>query len=289
MIERALYNGFLSGVSLDGARFFYQNPLASTGHHHRQGWFTCPCCPPNLARTLASIGGYFCSTGPKDIWVHLYGQNTAKMQLNGGAVSLRQITEYPWSGNIRFEVGVARPQQFTLHLRIPAWCERWTLVVNGKPAEQAASGELSTENGYIHWTREWDPGDIVELRMEMPIRVTWAHPAVRDLQGRVALERGPLVYCLEGVDHPEISLDRITIDPADVSSEFQVEYNEKLLGGINLLRGKGMIVDESGWENVLYRNQGPVSKHIDITAIPYFAWENRAVGEMRVWLRSQGG
>jgi uncharacterized protein len=289
VMERALYNGFLSGVSLDGTHFFYENPLASTGHHHRQSWFTCPCCPPNLARTLASVGQYFYSTGTHDLWVHLYGQSTAKLQVNGREVSLRQLTKYPWEGDIRFEIGITSPQRFTLHLRVPAWCERWRVEVNGEPVERAANGELSTENDYIHLTREWDLGDVVEYRMEMPIQAIWAHPSVRDLQGRVALERGPIVYCLEGVDHAGIPLDRIAIDPQDVSIEFQAEHDENLLGGISLLRGKGTIVDERGWENVLYRNQGPSSKSIDITAIPYYAWENRAPGEMRVWLRAKGG
>ena len=289
VMERALYNGFLSGVSLDGTRFFYENPLASTGHHHRESWFVCPCCPPNLARTLASVGQYFYSTGNNDIWVHLYAQGTAKMQVSGREVSFRQVTNYPWEGDVKFEVGVLSPQRFTLHLRVPVWCERWRVAVNGEPVEQAASGELSMGNGYIHLTREWNPDDVVEYRMEMQIQVIWAHPAVRDLQGRVALERGPIVYCLEGVDHAGILLDRIAIDPHNVSNEFQVEQNENLLGGISLLRGKGTIVDESGWENVLYRNQGPQFKSIDITAIPYYAWENRQPGEMRVWLRAKGG
>ena len=287
--ERALYNGFLSGVSLDGTRFFYENPLASAGHHHREGWFECPCCPPNLARTLASVGQYFYSTGANDLWVHLYAQGIANVQIGEHQVSLRQVTKYPWNGEVRFEIGVDRAQHFTLHLRVPAWCERWQVAVNGETAEQAVNGELSTENGYIPLTREWNPGDVVEYRMEMPIQVMWAHPAVRDLQGRVALERGPIVYCLEGVDHTGIPLDRIAIDPLDVSNEFQVTHDENLLGGISLLRGKGSIVDESGWENALYRNQQLSFKSIDLMAIPYYVWENHAAGEMRVWLRARGG
>jgi DUF1680 family protein len=289
LIERALYNGFLSGVSLDGARFFYENPLASAGHHHRQSWFNCPCCPPNLARTLASVGQYFYSTGANDIWVHLYGQNTAKMQLNEREVSLRQVTKYPWEGDITFELGIADPRHFTLHLRVPAWCKQWRLLVNGEPVERTATNELSTANGYVHLSREWSPGDVIEYNMEMPIQAVWSHPAVRDLRGRVALERGPIVYCLEGVDHAGLPLDRIVIDPQNVLNEFQVEHDENLLAGISLLRGKGTIMNESGWENVLYRNQPPSSKSIEITAIPYYAWENRSAGEMRIWLRSKGG
>ena len=286
IMERALFNGFLSGVSLDGARFFYENPLASSGHHHRQGWFECPCCPGNLARTLASLGGYFYSTGTHDIWVHHYAQGTAKMQVNGREVSLRQVTKYPWDGDVKLEVGIASPQRFTIHLRVPAWCERWQIAVNGE--QLSVKDELLTGNGYIDLTREWNPGDLVKYRMDMPIRAIWAHPAVRDLQRRVALERGPLVYCLEGIDHHGTILDRIAIDPRNVSNEFQVEHNENLLSGVSVLRGKGTVVDESGWENVLYRNKQPSSKSIDITAIPYYAWDNRAPGQMRIWIRARG-
>ena len=282
VLERALYNGFLSGVALDGAHFFYENPLASAGHHHRESWFTCPCCPPNIARTLASLGGYFYSTGTNDIWVHLYGQSTAKMELDDREVSIRQLTHYPWDGDVRLEIDVDSPQRFTLHLRLPEWCERWEVAVNGE-----ATGELSTVNSYIPLTREWKPGDVIEYNMEMPIRTVWAHPAVRALQGRMALQRGPIVYCLEGVDHGEIMLDRISIDPQHVADEFQVEHREDLLGGVSVLHGKGSVIDEGGWEDTLYRNQQPSSKSIDITAIPYFVWDNRAPGEMRIWMRAR--
>ena len=286
VLERALYNGFLSGVSLDGARFFYENPLASAGHHHRGGWFNCPCCPPNIARTLASLGGYFHSTGANDLWVHLYGQGRAKMKVDDGReVSLRQMTNYPWDGAVKLEIGLASPQRFTLHLRVPEWCERWQVAVN---REQLSVNSGQVSDGYIHLTREWKPGDVVEYNMDMPIRTVWAHPAVRALQGRMALQRGPLVYCLEGVDHGEIVLDRISIDPQQVANNFQVEHREDLLGGVSVLRGKGRVVDESEWEDILYRNQQPSSKSIDITAIPYYAWDNRASGEMRIWIRARG-
>jgi DUF1680 family protein len=286
VLERALYNGFLSGVSLDGARFFYENPLASAGHHHRGGWFNCPCCPPNIARTLASLGGYFHSTGANDLWMHLYGQGRAKMKVDDGReVSLRQVTNYPWDGAVKLEIGLASPQRFTLHLRVPEWCERWQVAVN---REQLSVNSGQVSDGYIHLTREWKPGDVVEYNMDMPIRTVWAHPAVRALQGRMALQRGPVLYCLEGVDHGEIVLDRISIDPQQVANNFQVEHREDLLGGVSVLRGKGRVVDESEWEDILYRNQQPSSKSIDITAIPYYAWDNRASGEMRIWIRARG-
>jgi DUF1680 family protein len=283
VIERGLYNGFLSGLSLDGARFFYENPLASAGAHHRQSWFECPCCPPNVARVLASLGGYFYSTGPKDVWVHLFAQGKADLKVNGRKVVLRQMTKYPWEGVVKFEVGVAEPQTFTLHLRVPGWCERWSLHINGT----LLTGLAPAANGYLAVEREWRPGDSVEYRMEMPIQTVWAHPAVRYLQGRIALQRGPLVYCLEGVDHGGIGLDRIAIDPALVgSNQFAVEHQDRPLGGVSLLHGKGCVVDEEGWDSVLYRHGRPSIKPMEITAIPYYAWDNRAPGEMRVWIRA---
>ena len=208
------------------------------------------------------------------------------MQINGREVSLRQVTNYPWAGDVRLEVGVASPQQFTIHLRLPAWCEQWHIAMNGE--QLPMNNELLTGNGYMALTREWHSGDLIEYKMDMPVRAIWAHPAVRDLQGRVALERGPLVYCLEGIDHNGAILDRITIDRRNVSNEFQVEHDENLLNGVSVLRGKGTVVDESGWENLLYRSKQPMSKHIDITAIPYYAWDNRAPGQMRVWIRAKG-
>jgi uncharacterized protein len=286
VMERALYNGFLSGFSLDGDRFFYENPLASAGQHHRESWFECPCCPSNLARTLASLGQYFYSTGSNDVWVHLYGQNLANLHVNEREVRVRQVTNYPWDGNVKLEIEVASPQWFTLHLRVPVWCEEWSIAVNRQPS--IVSGLQSPVNGYVQLAREWKPDDVVEFKMEMPIQMIWAHPAVRDLQGRVALARGPVVYCLEGVDHNGIALDRIAIDPQKASNEFTVDSDANLLGGVSALRGKGSVVDESGWENILYSTKPPASKSIDLTAVPYYAWDNRAPGEMRVWIRAGG-
>lgn len=306
LLERTLYNGFLSGVALDGTHFFYENPLASSGHHHREPWFNCPCCPSNVARTLASLGQYFYSTGAQDVWVHLYGQSTATLQVNGHDVTIRQVTNYPWDGKVKLEIGVAARQHFTLHLRVPVWCERWRVTLNGESLsverqEPALRNEGSTVerqslifnlqpstfNGYIQLTREWTPGDVVEFTMEMPIQAVWAHPAVRALQGRVALMRGPIVYCLEGVDHEGVKLENIAINPQRVANELHAEYDESLLGGVTVLRGTGTITDTAAWENVLYTSKPPASRSINLTAVPYYAWDNRAAGEMRVWLRSE--
>jgi uncharacterized protein len=193
------------------------------------------------------------------------------------------VTQYPRDGDVKFEMGLADPQIFTLHLRVPGWCERWRLRINGAPVT-----DLKPQaNGYLAIEREWHAGDVVEYGMEMPIQTVWAHPAVRYLQGRMAIQRGPIVYCLEGVDHAGIVLDRIAIDPQRVlSNEFGIEHQDHLLGGVSVLRGRGSMVDESGWEDTLYRYREPSSKTVDITAIPYYAWDNRAPGEMRVWVRA---
>jgi DUF1680 family protein len=283
VIERALYNGFLSGVALDGAHFFYENPLASAGGHHRQGWFECPCCPPNIARTMASLGGYFYSTTENAVWVHLYAQGTAELKLGGSNLSLRQVTRYPWDGSVRFEIGVADSQAFALHLRVPGWCERWRLWINGTPV----TNPKPQAKGYLVIEREWHQGDVVEYRMEMPIQAVWAHPAVRSLQGRVAIQRGPLVYCLEGIDHKGIALDRIEVDPETILSDgFGIEHQDDLLGGISILHGRAKALDETDWGGTLYGHRKPPARQIEIKAIPYYAWDNRAPGQMRVWLRS---
>ena len=147
----------ISGVSLDGKHFFYENPLASNGHHHRTPWFICPCCPPNLGRILASLGNYFYSTSEDGVWVHLYGQNKANLVLNNAALSLRQKTEYPWDGKVELRIDEAQAHSFTLYLRIPGWCEKWKGKVNGKKV----SKKLDPVNGYIALKRTWYPGDSV--------------------------------------------------------------------------------------------------------------------------------
>ena len=284
IIEQTLYNGFISGVALDGKHFFYVNPLASPGNHHRTPWFECPCCPPNIGRILASLGNYFYSTGDHALWVHLYGQNTATMTVNGQAVQVRQTTNYPWDEQIQLTLDLAQARPFTLHLRIPGWCNEWSITVNGAPLRM----DLPPQNGYLAITRTWAPGDKVELTLAMPVQAVWAHPAVRQMQGRIALQRGPLVYCLEGVDNAVNNLDRIALDPAQVG-QFTAVHHPDLLGGVTVLQGVGQVIDDTDWDShTLYRYSEPTAaKTVAVTAIPYPVWDNRAAGEMRVWFRSQ--
>jgi DUF1680 family protein len=280
-MERGLYNGFLSGVSLDGKRFLYENPLSTDGSRHHEEWFLCPCCPPNVARVLASIGNYFYSTeNNADLWVHLFASNRMQVELNGQAVQIEQQTLYPWDGTVQIKVTPARPQTFTLHLRVPGWCQHFKVAVNGVDQPVKAG-----QAGYVAISREWQPGDSVTYVMDMPIQPVWANPAVRQLEGRVALQRGPIVYCLEGVDHGNLILDKVSVNPQDISG-FTHDYHPELLGGVTVINGKGQVIDESNFGEALYSAQRPQEKEIELTAIPYCVWDNRESGEMRVWLRT---
>lgn len=282
VMERGLYNGFLSGVSLDGTHFFYENPLASSGHHHRQEWFICPCCPPNVARIIASVGNYFYSTGANDLWVHLFAGCRAELAVGGGMLRIHQLTNYPWEGAVRFELELERPLQFALHLRVPGWCEHFQVSANGMPLQVQPDA-----NGYLSIQRQWQDGDTISYEMAMPVRPVFANPAVRQLEGRVAIQRGPLVYCLEGTDHGGIILDRISVEAVKIADQFKMEHHPDWLGGIAVLRGKGSLIEETGWNNTLYQSAILPEKEIEITAVPYCVWDNRQPGEMRVWLRAR--
>jgi DUF1680 family protein len=282
VLERGLYNGFLSGVSLAGNTFYYENPLSSAGDHHHVPWFECPCCPPNVARVIASVGQYFYSTGPGGAWVHLFGGSTAALEVDGRLVQVRQETQYPWDGAVRLTLTPEGPQTLTLHLRVPGWCKGYTLAVNGE-----AQDLPPTPAGYLAITREWQPGDVVIYTMAMPVEAVWANPAVRQLEGRVAIQRGPIVYCLEGCDHDNLILDRISVDSAAIP-HFAVQHRPDLLGGVNVIRGQGLAIAEEAWGETLYRSgAAPAQTPLDIVAVPYCVWDNREAGEMRVWLRAR--
>jgi DUF1680 family protein len=276
VMERALYNGTISGVSLDGKKFFYVNPLESRGNHHRQDWFGCACCPPNIARLIASIGSYIYSQAERDAYVHLYVQGSGRMRVSGQQVVLKQETDYPWDGRILISVNPETPTGFGLNLRIPGWSRSAALAVNGESVEPAVT------RGYTRIEREWKAGDRVELAFPMPVELIEAHPAVRQDAGLVALQRGPVVYCLEQIDNP-VPLHRIVL-PRDVELKPRFEVN--LLGGITVINGRALLADDSDWDNVLYRAEPTRLKPLEITAIPYYAWDHRDPGEMRVWLRA---
>ncbi|HXC98005.1 MAG TPA: beta-L-arabinofuranosidase domain-containing protein [Verrucomicrobiae bacterium] len=275
VVERGLYNGLLAGVSQDGKRFFYVNPLESTGNHHRQEWFGCACCPPNAARTIAALGGYAYATGSNSLWVNLYVQGQVETQVNGHAVQLDVITEYPWEGRVVLKPRLKATTDFELRLRVPGWCEGATVSVNGKPV----SAPL-IERGYYVLSRQWETGDTVELNLAMSIQRVAANENVAADRGLLAIQRGPIVYCLEQCDQraPVTSLSL----PMD--ADLRIEKT-KLFGGITVIRGIGASTEAPNTGRALYLRATAVpSKRTEITAIPYFAWDNRQAGPMKVWL-----
>lgn len=267
VFENTLYNGFLSGVSLDGLKFFYVNPLASTGGHHRSPWFSCACCPPNVTRTLASLGGYAYGQGAKSLWVNLFIQGSVKS--NAGEYDVK--TNYPWDGKVTLTNTKPTDGVSELKVRIPGWCDDWSLKLNGVKVIP------TMDRGYATLVRDWSKGDKVEVNLEMPVRRVAAHPWVKSNQGKLAIARGPVVYCMEGVDNSQ-PLSQLSV-PAD--TEFKVQAEPKLLGGVVTLTGQGLSTDTT-WKGGLYAT-APKSTKVGIKAIPYYAWDNRAAGEMKVW------
>jgi DUF1680 family protein len=293
VMERALYNGVLSGVSYDGTHFFYANPLAAypkvnphdpwsavktDPHYRREEWFLCPCCPPNLARLVASIGSYFYSVAGETIYVNLYDSNRSDIEVSGRTVRLEQQTDYPWDETIRLAVKVEQPTYFTLALRIPGWCRDARVQVNGQDVA------LNSEHGYARISREWTSGDSVTLTLAMPVERMLAHPKVRQDAGKIALQRGPVVYCLEEVDNgadlANVSLPRDT--------PLTAGFDPQLFGGVSVITGSAKRYTPRVWNGSLYQPQSTTvmdSTEFTFKAIPYFLWANRAPGEMRVWIR----
>lgn len=284
VLERALFNGVLSGISLDGQRFFYVNPLEVVpevisrrrDHFHvrptRQSWFGCACCPPNIARLVASVGKYMYGVEGNALYVHLYGDNTAEAVWAGKNVTLRQETDYPYEGEVKVSIEAPEAVDGVLYLRIPGWCQEWNVKVNG---EIVTSPTL--EEGYLKLARVWTNGDTIELSLAMPVMRVRSNTLVRETIGKVALQRGPLVYCLEEQDNGA-NLAALIL-PAE--SEFIVEFEEEL--NVPILRGEAKRYVSNTDE--LYTTAEPKAETVTITAIPYFAWDNRKSGEMLVWLR----
>jgi DUF1680 family protein len=286
LLELTLYNGFLAGVSLDGTAYFYENPLAAVVGHRRQTWFDCACCPPNVARLLASLPGYVYSTSEEGIWVHLYAQGAARIPLaDGRIVHLRQQTRYPWEGQV--EIEVEGEGEFSLFLRLPGWCETGaSLKVNGQPID----ADL-LPSSYVAVRRTWLPGDSLRLNLAMPVRQVQAHPYALENTGRVALTRGPLLYCLEGTDHPQLDLRDLALAPA---TAFTPEFRGDLLGGVVVLQAPASVIaPPADWSGHLYRTasetgEPPAHRPVQLTAIPYYAWANREPGPLQVWLQNTG-
>lgn len=284
VMERVLYNGLLVGVSLEGHRFFYQNPLMSFGDYGRFEWINVPCCPPNVVRMIASIGEYVYATdAARELYVNLFVDSDAELALGGTDVRVRQTTRYPWDGRIALRFDPAAAAAFALHVRIPGWARDTVMpgglysFTNAAPAPPALrlNGEpvpVAVENGYVRIDRTWRAGDVVELELPMPVRTVVARAEVRDDRNRVALERGPLVYCAEWPDNDGRALNIVLEDGATLDSEFRAD----LLGGVQVVTGEVRAIERAG--------RAVRSKPHRLAAIPYFAWANRGMGEMAVWL-----
>ncbi len=290
VLERALYNTVIAGMARDGRHFFYVNPLevwpkasrGNPGKHHikpvRPGWFSCACCPPNVARLLSSLGEYLFTVKEKTLYVHLYIGGEAAVELDGGLTAqLRMASSLPWQGKVSLEVTPASAASFTLALRMPAWCSASRVTVNGEVIDVRAC----MRDGYAYVERVWSPGDRVELDLPMLPQLVRSHPQLRANAGRVAIQRGPLVYALEEVDNSSPLSSLVIWKDAGLEARF----DEALLGGAVVIEGPAMREEESGWSGGLYSASEKKGMPVKFKAIPYYLWGNRGEGEMAVWLR----
>ena len=286
MLERSLYNNVLAGVSVKGDTYFYTNPLEAFKSRARWSWHDCPCCPPMFLKITGALPGYIYAQDATSIYVNLFVGNRGAIKLASGNVVLRQTTRYPWQGTVNIAVEPEKPAQFDLYIRIPAWCQRISTTndlyqIVGRPADGAAKLKINGQvieqpemvRGYARLRREWRRGDAVELAMDMPVRRVRAHPQVKADLDRVALMRGPLVYCVESCDNGD-TLRNIFIPP---QANFVAEHRDDALGGVTMIRGN--VAALHGLEN------GKAEpRPVELTAIPYACNANRGPVEMAVWM-----
>ncbi|HPF52741.1 MAG TPA: glycoside hydrolase family 127 protein [Draconibacterium sp.] len=282
VLERSLYNNVLAGVSMDGTNFFYPNPLQCDMSYHfnqgrtltRQPWFDCSCCPTNLARLMPSVAGYIYAQNGNDLYVNLYVQSSTSVRLLNSDLYIQQKTNYPWDGKVQIQVQPEKENEFTLRLRIPGWAQNHPVPgdlysydnTGDAKAEITINGEavdFDTENGYAVLTRKWKKGDEIILNLPMEVKIVKANEQVEDDRGKMAVERGPLVYCLEEKDNPEI--DQVEISK---NTRFTIRFDDELLNGVEVINASGETQNEQ------------------FTAIPYYIWNNRGANKMKVWLPS---
>jgi len=285
VLERIIYNGFLSSISLSGDKFFYPNPLASDGNYQRSPWFGCACCPTNIVRFIPSLPGYVYAHREDTLYVNLFAAGSATIKMNNKTVQIKQQTRYPWDGAVKMTVNPEHSAEFAIYVRIPGWAKnqpvpsdlyrylnksdkKVALKVNGK------SIALDMEKGFARVSRTWKKGDVIELNLPMPIRRVVSNEKVEANAGRVALVRGPIVYCAEGVDNDGQVFNIVLSD--DVPLE--AKYREDMLGGVTVIRGKARSLYPSEDGKLVE------TKEQEFVAIPYYAWSHRGVGEMAVWL-----
>ncbi|EHI98082.1 protein of unknown function DUF1680 [Clostridium sp. DL-VIII] len=289
VMEKCLYNSVISGMALDGKHFFYVNPLEvnpeasekdPTKSHvkpTRPAWFGCACCPPNVARTLTSLGKYIYTVSNSTLYIHLYISNESNILVYNNKISVKQETSYPWSENITISLAGEENVNLSLAFRIPEWCNSYSIKVNSEIPE------YSICNGYAYITRTWSKSDIIEIHFKMEIQEIRANPYIKYNVGKVAIQKGPFVYCLEEFDNGK-NLHLITL-PKDV--EYKYEFDSEMLGGVGKIKvqGKKMTIN-SNWRDQLYKRntEASVYENSNLTFIPYYSWANRSAGEMRVWI-----
>ena len=287
VLELALYNSVLSGVSLSGTNFFYTNPLRVTDpmpvnlrwSRTRVPYVSSFCCPPNVARTIAGAGTYAYARSPRTLWVNLYGGSTVATTLDGiGRVKLTQETEYPWKGRVRITVNEAEGGEFTLKLRIPEWSGEARLAIN-----QRAEAMEARPGSYAAITRPWKAGDVLELDLPMEPRLIEANPLVEETLNHLAVKRGPLVYCLESADlSAGVRVGEVSLPP---DLRFTARRDPQLLGGVVALQGTAQARKAGDWSGRLYRElKESTATPVNIRLVPYYAWGNRGKGEMTVWM-----
>ena len=292
VVELELCNSVLSGVALDGTNFFYTNPLRVTDpmptelrwSRTRVPFVSSFCCPPNLVRTIAESAGYAYSKSTDGIWVNLYGGNVLTTELAGDKIRLSQVTDYPWSGHVRIKIEACDKKEFALKLRIPGWADGASVRLNDQPE---FAGAAPAPAGYAEIRRVWQPGDFVDVNLPMPVRLMEANPLVEEDLNQVAIQRGPVVYCLESPDLPAgVKISDIRV-PSDL--DLRARFDHRLLDGVVVLDGKVFARAGENWNGKLYREVQPESfKTIATKFIPYSVWQNRGPSEMSVWLPRAG-
>ncbi len=301
VMERQLYNAINVGMSLDGTTYCYYNPMEFTGHadpnrHSKDGsvrnpWYDVFCCPPNIERTMGALPGYFYSTSKDGLYVNLYGSSSLDWHLeDGSGLKVEQKTNYPWEGTVDFVVSPAQPSDFTLYMRIPGWTSSAKLSVNGEPWKGAVK-----PGAYASLRRHWNAGDRVRLEFDMTPQLIRSNPQVMENAGKVAMQRGPLIYTAEQLDQPGDAsvFDVALLAGRNPTTDFKVEFRPDLLGGVTVLRHRGVMLGSSAAGDALYSPLGSETRklgaEVDLTFIPYYAWANRQPSAMRVWIPYFGG
>lgn len=278
ILEQTLYNGVLSGFALDGTHFFYMNPLLSRGGYARQGWYEVACCPPNMMRTFSSVEQFIATTDEAGIQLHFY--HSATVQTPRAALQIQ--TQYPWQGHIKITLTETDGAPLTLSLRVPGWATEATVTAKGQTVK-------ATPGSYIHLDHVWQPGDSIEMVLDMSPQLIESHPLIDYNRQSVALRRGPFIYCLEQCD--QVADADIMAVQLDEKSALRAEWEAGLLGGIMTIYAQGYALDTDSWSGQLYRplSEAELPRHpIQLKAVPYYSWGNREAGAMRVWIPRNG-